>query len=162
MRRRARALPLGAAVLACLGVGVAPAMAQRTAQQELAAFPQAPAGQVRRVIFVPKEANEDGLRIGLIVGRTMRVDCNRHLFAARIETRTVQGWGYDYFVVTEAGAPASTLMACPPGSERREFVRAAEEPLLRYNSRLPVVVFAPAGVEVRYRIWRAGREAVAR
>jgi ecotin len=27
--------------------------------------------------------------------------------------------------------------------------------LLRYNSKLPVVVYVPNGFEVRYRIWRA-------
>jgi ecotin len=30
--------------------------------------------------------------------------------------------------------------------------------LILYNSRLPVVVYAPEGVEVRYRIWRAEPE----
>jgi ecotin len=29
-----------------------------------------------------------------------------------------------------------------------------EPELLRYNSRLPLVVYLPDGVEVRYRIWR--------
>jgi ecotin len=33
---------------------------------------------------------------------------------------------------------------------------------VRYNSRLPLVIFAPTDVEVRYRVWRAGPEAVAR
>ena len=30
--------------------------------------------------------------------------------------------------------------------------------LIRYNSRLPVVVYAPEGVELRYRIWKADPE----
>ena len=30
---------------------------------------------------------------------------------------------------------------------------------MRYNSRLPIVVYVPAGVEVRYRIWRADQTA---
>jgi len=29
---------------------------------------------------------------------------------------------------------------------------------LRYNSRLPLAVFVPEGVEVRYRIWKADPE----
>jgi ecotin len=140
----------------------APAVAQRTPQDELAAFPPAPPGQVRRVVFLPREANEDALRVGMIAGRTMPVDCNRHVLGTRFETRTVEGWGYEYLVVTEVGAPATTLMACPPNSQRRRFVQGSDEPLLRYNSRLPIVVFAPADLEVRYRIWRAGREAAAR
>jgi ecotin len=36
------------------------------------------------------------------------------------------------------------------------FVALGGEPyLIRYNSRLPVVAYAPEGVEVRYRIWSA-------
>jgi ecotin len=27
--------------------------------------------------------------------------------------------------------------------------------LVRYNSRLPLVIYVPEGVEVRYRVWRA-------
>jgi ecotin len=34
-----------------------------------------------------------------------------------------------------------------------------EPRLFRYNSRLPIVVYAPEGVEIRYRIWSAGPEA---
>ena len=30
--------------------------------------------------------------------------------------------------------------------------------LLRYNSRLPIVVYVPEGVEVRYRLWSAAAE----
>lgn len=152
-----RPLFLGLAALLWAAAGPAPA-AQRTAQDELAAFPQTLPGHVRRVILLPTEANEDALKVGVIVGRTMLVDCNRHAFASRIETRTVEGWGYDYHVVTEVGEPVSTLMACPTTGKTRQFVRSSDEPLLRYNSRLPLVIFTPADVEVRYRIWRAGPE----
>ena len=39
------------------------------------------------------------------------------------------------------------------------FITLGGEPrLLRYNSRLPVVVYVPADVEVRYGIWRADRK----
>ena len=42
----------------------------------------------------------------------------------------------------------------PGGKKVEAFVGGA--PLkIRYNSRLPVVVYAPEGVEVRYRIWSA-------
>ena len=27
--------------------------------------------------------------------------------------------------------------------------------LIRYNSKLPIVVYAPEGVEVQYRVWKA-------
>jgi hypothetical protein len=39
----------------------------------------------------------------------------------------------------------------------KRFITLGGEPyLIRYNSRLPVVVYALDGVEVRYRIWSAG------
>ena len=69
-----------------------------------------------------------------------------------------QGWGFPYYVVGELTGPIGTLMACPPGfTRRREFVRidAGELSWLRYNPRLPIVLYVPAGVEVRYRVWRA-------
>lgn len=157
--RRFSRIAAGAILVAA---GTASVAAPRTARDELAAFPTALPGLVRRVVFLPPRPNEDALKVGVIVGQTMMVDCNRRVFGSRMETRTVQGWGYDYFVVTAVGPPASTMMACPPGSRSRRFVRSADEPLLRYNSRLPLVIFAPAQVEVRYRIWQAGPEAVAR
>jgi ecotin len=139
----------------------AQAATPRTAQDELAAFPTTMPGMARLVIFLPQEADEEALRVGVIVGRTMLVDCNRHTFGSRLEKRAVEGWGYDYYVVTDVGAPVSTMMACPPNSQARQFVRSSDEPLLRYNSRLPLVIFAPVDMEIRYRIWRAGPEVMA-
>ncbi len=58
---------------------------------------------------------------------------------------------------------AGTRIAVDPGAPKVErFVALGGEPyLIRYNSRLPVVVYVPEGVEVRYRIWKAGPEAKA-
>lgn len=161
MKSRSRGCaPLALAVFLCIATG-APAAATNTAQHELAAFPQAQPGQVRRVILLPEAADEDALRVGVIVGRTMMVDCNRHTLGSRLEERVVEGWGYNYYVVTGVGPAVSTRMACPTNDLKSAFVRSADEPLLRYNSRLPLVIFAPADVEVRYRIWRADEESVA-
>jgi len=39
------------------------------------------------------------------------------------------------------------------------FITIGGDPyIIRYNSRLPIVVYVPEGVEVRYRIWTAGPE----
>ena len=36
------------------------------------------------------------------------------------------------------------------------FAQAVGQPIgVRYNSRIPLVVYVPAGGEVRYRIWKA-------
>jgi len=125
---------------------------------DLQAFPAAVAGQKRTVIRLPAAADEDALKVELILGRTQRVDCNHHSLGGQLQTRTAEGWGYDYYVLEAVGPGVSTLMGCPPGSERDAFVRAGGQTLIRYNSRLPLVVYAPQDIEVRYRLWRAGEE----
>ncbi|RZT93838.1 serine protease inhibitor ecotin [Rivibacter subsaxonicus] len=134
------------------------------ATDDLKPFPAAKAGQQRFVIRLPEVDKPDEHRLELIVGKTLQVDCNRHMMGGTVTTKTAQGWGFDYFVVGPVGGGASTMMACPPDMPKREeFVRAnlrtphgrAEAGLLRYNPKIPVVVFVPDGVELRYRVWRA-------
>lgn len=158
---RPLAMALTASLVLIAGAGQAQP-GRRPPADDLQAFPQPGPGQARRVVRLPPERDERALRVGIVVGRTMWVDCNRQVFSARIEERTAQGWGYTYYVVTGVGQPASTRMACPTNQRSRQFVRSADEPLVRYNSRLPLVILAPADVEVRTRIWRAGPEQVAR
>jgi ecotin len=136
--------------------------AQTDVADALKAFPAAAAGQTRHVITLPAQTDESALKVELILGKTQTVDCNRQFFGGRLETRTAEGWGYDYYVLPALGNAASTLMGCPPGSERQAFVTTQEQPLIRYNSRLPVVIYAPSDVEVRYRVWRAGETQTAR
>jgi ecotin len=51
-------------------------------------------------------------------------------------------------------------MAVDPNTPKVDrFIMLGGEPyFIRYNSRLPIVVYVPEGVEVRYRIWKAGAE----
>ena len=48
-------------------------------------------------------------------------------------------------------------MACPDGKKEQQFVMAGlgDAGMLRYNSKLPIVVYTPANIDVKYRIWRA-------
>jgi ecotin len=125
---------------------------------ELKAFPPAEDGMERFVIVLPhkERGEEDDFRVEIIVGREMLTDgVNLVRLGNAIEPRTIAGWGYTYYEVTGSSETLSTLMAPPEGAPKRKaFVTAA--PLqIRYNSRLPIVVYAPSGYEVRYRIWSA-------
>ena len=53
-----------------------------------------------------------------------------------------------------------TLMAVDPNAPKvaRFITLGGDAYLIRYNSRLPIVVYVPEGVEARYRIWTAGAE----
>jgi ecotin len=99
-------------------------------------------------------------RVELIVGRDMEVDCNRQFFKGRIASQTIQGWGYKVYRVSDVGPVASTRMACPPGAPKtRAFVPMGGKPfVVPYNASLPIVVYAPKDLEVRWRLWKAARE----
>jgi ecotin len=126
--------------------------------RDLKAFPPAGEGMTRFVITLPPQADEDLLKVQLLIGKTVKLDPqNRYFFGGRLETETIQGWGYDRYILKSLGPMAGTLMAEGPNVPKIDrFITLGGEPqLLRYNSRLPLVVYAPDGVEVRYRIWRA-------
>lgn len=133
-----------------------------TEPEDLKAFPPAEEGMARHVIRIPVLPNEDDFRVELQVGKEIEVDCNRHSFGASLERDTVEGWGYSFFTVPEVSGPMSTMMACPPDEPKQmQFVTANfENALVRYNSKLPIVVYLPEGFELRYRIWAASDEAL--
>ena len=115
----------------------------------------------RFVIMLPPRADEDLLKMELIIGKTVTLDeRNRYFFGGRIETETLKGWGYDRYVLKSLGPMAGTLMAVAPDIPKVErFISLGGDPeLRRYNSRLPMVIYVPKGVEVRYRIWRGDRK----
>ena len=125
---------------------------------QLKAFPAPSDGMQRFVIVLPhkERGEEDRFGVGLVTGREMMTDgVNLVRLGDRIEPRTLKGWGYTYYEVTGSSATMSTMMAPPPGAPQvKQFVSAM--PLrIAYNSRLPVVVYAPKGYQVRYRIWTA-------
>jgi len=123
---------------------------------ELKPYPQAEAGKIRHVIVVPYMVNENDLKVEIIVGKTMMTDgVNRMIMGGSFEEKTLEGWGYPLYVA-EPGPVASTLMAPMPGQEQVERFVSMPGKLIRYNSKLPVVIYTPEGTEVRYRIWSAG------
>lgn len=132
--------------------------------EALKPFPEAAAGYQRYVIHLPPQTNEADFQVELIAGKTLEVDCNRHRLSGQWQEKTVEGWGYTYYELSSVGPAASTLMSCPDASRQQAFVKVGGEPLLvRYNSKLPVVVYAPDDVEVNYRIWAAsGSQAASR
>lgn len=123
-------------------------------------YPSPEKGYKRMVIHLQALADEDANKLELIIGKTIKVDCNHHWFGGQLTEEIAKGWGFPYFVLKSVTGPASTLMACAPGQKEQEaFVQVrGDGALLRYNSKLPVVVYVPVDFEVRYRIWTAGEE----
>jgi ecotin len=131
------------------------------AGDNMTAFPPAEEGMIRYVLQLPKQDDEAAFKVELIVGKTVLVDeMNRYFWGGKIEEETIAGWGFSRYNVSKLGPMAGTRMAIDPNAPKvSRFVTLGGEPyLIRYNSRLPVVVYAPEGVEVRYRIWNARPE----
>ncbi len=122
--------------------------------KNLAPFPKSQAGFQRYVIHLPENGNDEAYQVELIAGKTETVDCNQHRLAGNIAEKDLAGWGYSYYEFTTQGQMASTIMACPNRPKSEKFITGATK-LVRYNNRLPIVVFVPNGYELKYRLWRA-------
>ena len=145
------------AILALTLAAAAPAMA--ASLKDVAPYPAAEKGFTRQVIHLPAQADESAYKLEILAGKTLKVDCNRQRLGGSLEERTLEGWGYNYYRLDRVSGPASTLMACPDGKKTEAFVPVVGDGfLLRYNSKLPVVVYVPKDVEVRYRVWSASQD----
>lgn len=141
---------------------VATAACAATPQQKLAdvaPYPTAQEGYQRHVIWLPEQADETLYKLEVVPGQVMQTDCNTRGMSGRFQERTLEGWGYTYYELSDVSGPISTMMACPDNSTVEAFVPVRSEgTLLRYNSKLPVVVYAPDSIEVRYRVWSAAAD----
>jgi ecotin len=152
-------------ILCMFGIGFLVATCARGADHpELKAFPAAKEGMERFVIVLPHKERgaEDDFKVELVPGKTMLTDgVNLTQVGMKIEPRPLEGWGYTYYEVTGRGLAMSTMMAVPPGTPQVEKFVSGTPLLIRYNSRLPVVIYAPRGYEIRYRIWQAPKDSTA-
>lgn len=144
-----------ALIIPAVSVSAQSAKVRQERESVLAPFPAAPQGMVRHVIYVDSKSDEGIYKIEIIPGKVMNVDNNLHRLMGEIEEKTVEGWGYTYYVFTSNGQTASTLMAST-GPKTDKFV-SSQPLMLRYNSKMPVVVYAPEGFDIHYRIWKAGK-----
>ena len=123
---------------------------------ELKAFPPAKEGFERYVIALPhkERGEEDSFKVELVVGKMEATDgVNLVKLGGKIEKKTVSGWGYSYYEVEKIGPSMSTRVGVSPGAPKVEKFVYMAPLLIRYNSRVPVVVYVPKGCEVQYRIW---------
>jgi len=98
-------------------------------------------------------------RIQLIVGQTVRLDCNtKRLLGPGVTMRMLpKASGKALFEVKGPVAVISTKMACPDDQPTRtSFLSLGKQPyLIPYNASWPIVVDLPVGTELRWRVWKA-------
>ena len=74
---------------------------------------------------------------------------------AILRKNSFKGWGYDYYELKKVSGPAATLMACPDKKKTQQFItpHLGADNIVHYNSRLPIVVYVPKDMVVKYRVW---------
>ena len=124
--------------------------------EKVAPYPKAEKGMNRQVIYLPKQEHEENYKVELLIGKTLEVDCNRHMIGGTLETKPSPA-GATIIWCWRSSEPASTMMGCPDNTKTKQFIAAnlGDAAMQRYNSRLPIVVYAPKDAEVKYRIWKA-------
>lgn len=151
-----------------LGVVVAGApLARAIPRLDLTPYPAPSQGERRWVIQLPGvlrpspdpaiSPNPADWRVQLIVGRTAQVDCNVHRLGGKLRAEPVPGLGTSVYRAIEVGPLLSTRRACPPNEGvRQAFVPLGTKPfVVPFNASLPIVVYAPKDLEVRWRLWKA-------
>ena len=127
----------------------------------LKAFPEAQGGYTRFVLELPhKERGEDkNFKVELVAGKTIETDgVNKLSMATEIKPQPLKGWGFTYYDVTGSDLVRSTMMASAPNAPKVTRFIGGTPLTIHYNSRVPIVIYAPEGFEIRYRIWEAPLE----
>ena len=124
-------------------------------------FPEEISGYTRHVIRLPKLENE--AKLELLPAKVIKADtCNRTFASVDVEQTSIPGWGYSYLTIKDFHQGGSTMMACPDGeADVKVFANHNKLTNIRYNDRMPLVVYVEDGLSLDYKIWRvAPSEAV--
>lgn len=163
------ALPAALLVAAALAAGSAVTPARAVPRLDLKPYPAAAVGERRWLIQLPGvlktspdpalSSNPADWRVELIVGRELQLDCNLHRLGGRLEAESLKGSGTTIYRVKDAGPLLFTRKACPPDQAKRQgFVVLGAKPyVVPYKASLPIVIYAPRDLQVRWRLWKAER-----
>lgn len=126
-------------------------------ETELNMFPAPKLGYKQVYIKLPAKKNEQDYKVEFYVGKKHMADCNRHFLVGEIQEMNLEGWGYNYYMVESKGHIGSTMMACLDKKKTEKFIHLQPQ-LVRYNSKLPIVIYLPDNMEVQYKIWKGDKK----
>lgn len=128
-----------------------------TESTALKSFPEAKTDYKRNVINLPKRNNEDKLKIEIYAGINQEADCNAHMMLGSIDSKNLDGFGYTYYQVTTEERIMSTMKGCLDQKKTMKYIHL-QPIIVPYNSALPLVVYAPENVQIRYKVYTSNNE----
>ena len=138
-----------------IGCNSANQQTTQTSDEKSIPWPKADNDQKRSILKLPPKTDEHNKEIELIVGKKMKTDtCNKFFFGGTIDKKRLDGFGYNYYIVKPTRM-AGTRRGCIDNSEVEKFIQMSSSRNMKipYNSKLPIVVYAPKDFKVSYKIW---------
>ena len=117
-------------------------------------YPKAEKEMEKHTIILEEKEKEENYMVKLKFGREKLLDCNNYfLLGGKIEEKILEGYGYNYYIFNGKDEMGSTKMGCSVNTKTQKDVFYNVEEIIRYNSKLPVVIYAPKGVFVDYAVY---------
>lgn len=125
---------------------------KRLDNYDLSIYPKSNDSIKRYLIELTPKENEELYKIEVWAGQTKKVDCNIQHLSGEFIKKTIKGWGYSYYEFSTNGVQLSTRKACIDTILTEKLIRSQTQNI-RYNSRLPIVVYCPTDYTIEYAIW---------
>lgn len=122
---------------------------------DLNVYPPVKKDQNRNVIVLEPKENEDDYRVLITASIDGMQDCNTKSRSAKYTEKVVEGMQYPYYEVGKIGDVVTTLMGCSGVPKMGEIpINLSGNTILRYNSKLPIVVYASNGIKINSKIFK--------
>ena len=122
--------------------------------ERVANYPKASKNQNRNVIWLDSKTNEVNYKVEIIAEIEGMKDCNDVFYAADFKEEDLKGWGYTYFLLENLSPPMSTEIGCFDQTKTMANLPIMiSNSFIEYNSKLPIIIYAPKEVNISYKIW---------
>jgi ecotin len=127
---------------------------QIQAVHDLTVYPNLP-NMVKNVIFLDPMPYETLLKVEFYAVKSLEVDeCNKHYLFGDFAVKTLEGYGYPYYVFNTNSQVISTKMGCGNDVKKVKNVSSGKTEIVRYMSILPIVIYSPKEIDIKYKIWK--------
>ncbi|QKF64173.1 ecotin family protein [Campylobacter corcagiensis] len=125
-------------------------------------FPKAQDGFRQHIINLEPKQSEKDYEVVVEFGRVLSVDCNVHSYSGGIlKDKVLDGYGYNYYEFSDNNSTLyKTLMLCPDEALKDEFVMFGDSIKTHYNSKIPLIIYAPKDINIRVKIYALESEKI--